>query len=464
MTKNARIEHDTMGTIEVPADKLWGAQTQRSLIHFHFPGETMPLEVVHAQVLVKKASAAVNMALGVLDRKKAQAIVAAADEALAGDLDAHFPLVTWQTGSGTQTNMNVNEVLANRASELMGGKRGKARLVHPNDDVNKGQSSNDTFPTAMHVAAVIALEQQLKPASERLRDTLAKKSKAFMGIVKIGRTHLQDATPLTLGQEFSGYVSQLDHGLKHVDDALPHLCELALGGTAVGTGLNAHPEFAVKVAAELAKLTGLPFMSAPNKFEALASCDAVVHAHGALKTLAASLMKIANDIRWLASGPRCGIGEISLPENEPGSSIMPGKVNPTQSESMTMVCCQVFGNDVAVNLGGASGNFELNVFRPLVIRNFLHSARLLAHACENFDEHCAVGIEPDVQRIEKMMRESLMLVTALNPHIGYEKAAAIAKNAHQKGLTLKESALALGYVTAKQFDEWVKPEKMVGKI
>ena len=457
-----RIEHDTMGNIEVPAEKLWGAQTQRSLHHFHFPGETMPREVVHAQILVKKASAAVNMALGVLDKKKGQAIIKAADEALSGKLDEHFPLVVWQTGSGTQTNMNVNEVLANRASEIMGGERGESRLVHPNDDVNKGQSSNDTFPTAMHVGAVIALEKTLKPAVRRLRATLDKKAKAFMGIVKIGRTHLQDATPLTLGQEFSGYVSQLDHGLKHLEGALPHLCELALGGTAVGTGLNAHPQFAVKVAAELAKLTGLPFVTAPNKFEALASCDGVVHAHGALKTLAASLMKIANDIRWLSCGPRCGIAELSIPENEPGSSIMPGKVNPTQSESMTMVCCQVFGNDVAVNLGGASGNFELNVFRPLVIRNFLHSANLLAHACENFDEHCAVGIEPNAERIEQLMRDSLMLVTALNPHIGYEKAAGIAKNAHKKGLTLKESAIALGHVTSAQFDEWVRPEDMVG--
>jgi len=462
MAKNVRIEHDTMGNIEVPNDKLWGAQTQRSLHHFHFPGETMPLDVVLAQVLVKKASAAVNVALGALDGKKGAAIIKAADEALAGALDDHFPLVVWQTGSGTQTNMNVNEVLANRGSELMGGKRGEARLVHPNDDVNKGQSSNDTFPTAMHVAAVIALEHQLKPAVRKLRATLDKKSKKFMGIVKIGRTHLQDATPLTLGQEFSGYVAQLDHGLKHIDAALPHLCELALGGTAVGTGLNAHPRFAVKVAAELKKLTGLPFVTAPNKFEALASCDGVVHAHGALKTLAASLMKIANDIRWLSSGPRCGIAELSIPENEPGSSIMPGKVNPTQSESLTMVCCQVFGNDVAVNLGGASGNFELNVFRPMVIRNFMHSAKLLAHACENFNEHCAAGIEPNLARIDQLMRGSLMLVTALNPHIGYEKAAAIAKNAHKKGITLKESAVALGHLTAKQFDEWVKPEDMVG--
>ena len=463
MKRRMRMEHDTMGPVAVPADRLWGAQTQRSLHHFRFPGETMPLEVVRAQVLVKKAAALVNMALGVLDPGKGKAIVAAADEALAGRLDEHFPLVTWQTGSGTQTNMNVNEVLANRASEILGGGRGGKRLVHPNDDVNKGQSSNDTFPTAMHVAAVIALERDVKPAVRMLRDTLAKKARAFAKIVKIGRTHLQDATPLTLGQEFSGYVSQLDHGLAHVEAALPHLRELALGGTAVGTGLNTHPAFAQKVAAELARLTKLPFVTAPNKFEALATCDAVVHAHGALKTLAASLMKIANDVRWLASGPRSGIGELILPENEPGSSIMPGKVNPTQCESLTMVCCQVFGNDVAINLGGASGNFELNVFRPLVIRNFLHSARLLARACENFDAHCARGIRPDRRRIGQLVGDSLMLVTALNPRIGYDKAAAIAKKAHRERTTLKEAAVKLGFVTASQFDEWVRPEKMVGK-
>jgi len=463
MAKKVRIERDTMGNIAVPADRLWGAQTQRSLHHFHFPGETMPLEVVRAQVLVKKAAALVNVSLGELDRRKGDAIVQAADEVLGGKFDDHFPLVVWQTGSGTQTNMNVNEVLANRASEILGGERGEKRLVHPNDQVNRGQSSNDTFPTAMHVAAVIALEQDLRPAVTKLRNTLDRKAREFARIVKIGRTHLQDATPLTLGQEFSGYVSQLDHGLAHLKAALPHLYELALGGTAVGTGLNAHPLFAEKVAAEIARLTKLPFVTAPNKFEALASCDGVVHAHGALKTLAASLMKIANDVRWLASGPRSGIGELVIPENEPGSSIMPGKVNPTQSESMTMVCCQVFGNDVAVNLGGASGNFELNVFRPLVIRNFLHSAQLLARACENFDEHCAAGIKPNRARIEQLMRDSLMLVTALNPHIGYEKAAAIAKKAHKDGTTLKAAALKLGYVSAKQFDEWVRPEDMVGK-
>jgi fumarate hydratase class II len=458
------MERDTMGQVAVPVDRLWGAQTQRSLHHFHFPGETMPLEVVRAQVLVKKAAALVNMELGELDRKKGAAIVKAADEALAGRHDDHFPLVVWQTGSGTQTNMNANEVLANRASEILGGSRGEKRLVHPNDDVNRGQSSNDTFPTAMHVAALIALERNLRPAVKRLRGTLDRKAKAFAKIVKIGRTHLQDATPLTLGQEFSGYVSQLDHGLAHLAAATPHLCELALGGTAVGTGLNAHPQFAEKVAAEIARLTKLPFVTAPNKFEALASCDGVVHAHGALKTLAASLMKIANDVRWLASGPRSGIGELTIPENEPGSSIMPGKVNPTQSESMTMACCQVLGNDVAVNIGGASGNFELNVFRPLVIRNFLHSAKLLAHACENFDTHCAVGIRPNRARIEQLMRDSLMLVTALNPHIGYEKSAAIAKKAHKDGTTLKAAALKLGYLSEKQFDAWVRPEKMVGKI
>ena len=463
MGKGLRIEHDTMGGIEVPDDRLWGAQTQRSLHHFHFPGETMPMEVVHAQVLVKKASAAVNVALRVLDAKKGAAIIKAADEALAGKLDAHFPLVVWQTGSGTQTNMNVNEVLANRASELMGGERGEKRLVHPNDDVNKGQSSNDTFPTAMHVAAVIALENKLKPAVARLRATLDRKAKKFNDIVKIGRTHLQDATPLTLGQEFSGYVSQLDHGLKHIEAALPHLHELALGGTAVGTGLNSHPEFAVRVAAELARLTERPFVTAPNKFEALAANDALVHAHGALKTLAASLMKIANDIRWLASGPRCGIGELKLPENEPGSSIMPGKVNPTQSEAMTMLCCQVMGNDVATNMGGAMGNFELNVMKPMIIHNFLQSVRLLADGMTSFNNNCAAGIKANAERIETLMHNSLMLVTALNPHIGYDKAAEIAKRAHREATTLRAAAIASGYVTVEQFDEWVRPEKMVGK-
>jgi fumarate hydratase class II len=457
-----RIEKDTFGNIEVPADKLWGAQTQRSLQNFKISGERMPRLLVHALAQVKRASASVNQALGVLAKEKADAIVAAADEVVGGKHDDEFPLVVWQTGSGTQSNMNMNEVLANRASELMGGERGEGRKVHPNDDVNKGQSSNDVFPTAMSVAAVQAIHHQLIPALKKLRATLAKKSEAFSSIVKIGRTHLQDATPLTLGQEFSGYVAQLDHCLRHIEAALPHLSELALGGTAVGTGLNAHPEFATRVAAELTRLTGLPFVTAPNKFESLAAHDALVHGHGALKTLAASLMKIANDVRWLASGPRCGIGELRIPENEPGSSIMPGKVNPTQSEAMTMLCCQVMGNDVAVNMGGAMGNFELNVFKPLIIHNFLQSARLLADGMVSFNDNCAVGIEADRERIGKLMHESLMLVTALNPHIGYDKAAYIAKKAHKEGTTLKAAAVASGHLTAEQFDQWVKPEDMVG--
>jgi fumarate hydratase class II len=457
-----RIERDTFGNIEVPADKLWGAQTQRSLQNFKISGERMPIALIHALATVKRAAAQVNRDLKVLDATKAEAIITAADEVIAGKHDEEFPLVVWQTGSGTQSNMNMNEVLANRASELLGGVRGEERKIHPNDDVNKGQSSNDVFPTAMHVAAAQAVEKQLKPSIKKLRDTLDQKAKSFAGIVKIGRTHLQDATPLTLGQEFSGYVSQLDHGLTHVDAAQPHLCELALGGTAVGTGLNAHPEFAVRVAQEIARLTGLPFVTAPNKFEALASNDALVHAHGALKTLAASLMKIANDVRWLASGPRCGIGELRIPENEPGSSIMPGKVNPTQSEAMTMLCCQVMGNDVAVNLGGASGNFELNVFKPVIIHNFLQSVRLLADGAVSFNDNCAVGIEADEERIGNLMHNSLMLVTALNPHIGYDKAAAIAKKAHKEGTSLKAAALALGHVSSEDFDRWVRPEDMVG--
>ncbi|MCB1949511.1 class II fumarate hydratase, partial [Nitrosomonas sp.] len=406
----------------------------------------------------------VNHELGLLNAATTAAIIQAADEVIGGQHDDEFPLVIWQTGSGTQTNMNMNEVLANRASELLGGERGMDRKVHPNDDVNKGQSSNDVFPTAMHVAAVQSIHHQLIPAIRLLRDTLAEKAEAFSEIVKIGRTHLQDATPLTLGQEFSGYVAQLDHGLKHVEAVLPHLCELALGGTAVGTGLNAHPEFAVRVAAEISHQTQLPFVTAPNKFEALASNDALVHAHGALKTLAASMMKIANDVRWLASGPRCGIGELKIPENEPGSSIMPGKVNPTQSEAMTMLCCQVMGNDVAINMGGAMGNFELNVMKPLIIHNFLHSVRLLADGIASFNDHCAVGIEANRDRIDLLMHNSLMLVTALNPHIGYDKAAEIAKKAHREGITLKAAALATGYVTATQFDAWVVPQKMVGKM
>jgi fumarate hydratase, class II len=457
-----RTERDTFGNIEVPAERLWGAQTQRSLQNFRISGERMPIALIHALATVKRAAAQVNRDLKVLDTTKADAIIKAADEVIAGKHDEEFPLVVWQTGSGTQSNMNMNEVLANRASELLGGVRGEERKIHPNDDVNEGQSSNDVFPTAMHVAAAQALEKQLKPAIKKLRDTLNQKAEYFAGIVKIGRTHLQDATPLTLGQEFSGYVSQLDHGLVHVGAAQPHLLELALGGTAVGTGLNAHPEFAVRVAEEIARLTGLPFVTAPNKFEALASNDALVHAHGALKTLAASLMKIANDVRWLASGPRCGIGELRIPENEPGSSIMPGKVNPTQSEAMTMLCCQVMGNDVALNLGGASGNFELNVFKPVIIHNFLQSVRLLADGAVSFNDNCAVGIEADEERIDNLMHNSLMLVTALNPYIGYDKAAAIAKKAYKEGTSLKAAALALGYVSSEDFDRWVRPGEMVG--
>jgi fumarate hydratase, class II len=462
MTAN-RIERDTFGPLEVPAARLWGAQTQRSLQHFEISTEKMPPELIRALARVKRAAAAVNRELGELDAAKAGVIIAAADEVIADKWPEEFPLAVWQTGSGTQTNMNMNEVLANRASELLGGARGEGRLVHPNDHVNRGQSSNDVYPTAMHVAAVEGISKQLVPALGALADTLRRKAAEFTDIVKIGRTHLQDATPLTLGQEFSGYVAQLEHGIRHLEAALPHVCELALGGTAVGTGLNAHPEFAVRVATELARLTQLPFVTAPNKFEALATHDALVHAHGALKTVAAALMKIANDVRWLASGPRCGIGEISIPENEPGSSIMPGKVNPTQSEALTMACAQVFGNDVAINFGGASGNFELNVFKPLIIHNFLQSVRLLADGAKSFNDHCAVGIQANRERIGKLLHESLMLVTALNPHIGYDKAAQIAKKAHKESTTLKAAALALGFVTEAQFDAWVKPETMVGK-
>ncbi|MBV8872127.1 MAG: class II fumarate hydratase [Metakosakonia sp.] len=459
-----RSEKDSMGAIDVPADKLWGAQTQRSLEHFRISTEKMPVSLIHALALTKRAAAKVNQDLGLLAAEKAQAIIEAADEVLAGKHPDEFPLAIWQTGSGTQSNMNMNEVLANRASELLGGERGMGRKVHPNDDVNKSQSSNDVFPTAMHVAAVIAVREHLLPQLLVLKKTLNEKAIAFADIVKIGRTHLQDATPLTLGQEISGWVAMLEHNLKHIELSLPHLGELALGGTAVGTGLNTHPEYARRVAEELATFTRQPFITAPNKFEALATCDALVHAHGALKGLAASLMKIANDVRWLASGPRCGIGEISIPENEPGSSIMPGKVNPTQCEAMTMLCCQVLGNDVAVNMGGASGNFELNVFRPMVIHNFLQSVRLLADGMESFNEHCAVGIEPNRERIDQLLNESLMLVTALNTHIGYDKAAEIAKKAHKEGLTLKASALALGYLTEAEFDSWVRPESMVGSM
>lgn len=459
---NMRTEKDTFGPIEVPADRLWGAQTARSLKFFAISEEKIPMAVIHAVATVKKAAATVNERNGSLKKEKADAIRKAADEVLAGRHPLEFPLSVWQTGSGTQSNMNVNEVLANRASELLGGERGEKRLVHPNDDVNKSQSSNDVFPTAMSIAAALALNEQVIPAVKKLRDSFQKKSDAFKSIVKIGRTHLQDATPMTLGQEFSGYVAQLEHSLKHTELSLPHLYELALGGTAVGTGLNAPKGYAEATAKEIAKLTGLPFVTAPNKFEALAANDAIVQAHGALKGLAASLFKIANDIRWLASGPRAGLAEITIPENEPGSSIMPGKVNPTQCEAMTMLCAQVMGNDVAISVGGASGNFELNVYKPLLIHNFLQSVRLLSDGCDSFRQHCVDGIEPNKPRIEENLRKSLMLVTALNPHIGYDKAAQIAKKAHKEGTTLKEAALALGHLTAEQFDAWVKPENMIG--
>ena len=457
-----RVERDTFGPIEVPAHQLWGAQTQRSLLYFRISGEKVPTEMIRALLLVKRAAAKVNAALGVLPPKTAEAIIAAADEALEGRHATEFPLAVWQTGSGTQTNMNVNEVLANRASEIMGGCRGEGRLVHPNDDVNRSQSSNDVFPTAMNVAAAVLTVKALVPALVALRTTLARKSADFASIVKIGRTHLQDATPLTLGQEFSGYVAQLAHAQRHIEAALPHLYELAQGGTAVGTGLNAHPEFGAQVAAAIAAETGLPFVSAPNKFEAMGAADALVSLHGALKMLAVALFKIANDIRWLASGPRSGLGEITLPENEPGSSIMPGKVNPTQCEAVTMLSAQVMGNDVAVNIGGASGNFELNVYRPLIIHNALQSLRLLADGMTSFEAHCVRGIEANRARIADLVDRSLMLVTALAPHIGYDKAAAIAKKAHHEGTTLREAALALGHVSAADFDAWVRPERMVG--
>jgi fumarate hydratase class II len=460
--KKTRTESDTMGPIEVPSDRYWGAQTERSIEHFKIGGERFPREVIRAMGVLKKAAAIVNRDRGALPEDKATAIIRAADEVIAGILDEHFPLVVWQTGSGTQTNMNVNEVISNRAIQMLGGVMGSKKPVHPNDDVNKSQSSNDTFPTAMNIAAVEMLTQRLIPAVQKLRDTLDHKAKEFAGIVKIGRTHLQDAVPMTLGQEISGWVAQLDWCVRHVRESLPHLYELALGGTAVGTGLNAPADFGPRVAAEIAKLTDLPFVTAPNKFEALAAHDALVNSHGAVRTLAAACMKIANDVRWLASGPRSGLGEIRIPENEPGSSIMPGKVNPTQAEAMTMVCAQVFGNDVAITVGGASGNFELNVYKPLIVSNFIRSVRLLADACESFEEHCARGIEPDHGRIQEHVSQSLMLVTALAPRLGYDKAAQIAKKAHKEHTTLKEAALALGYLTEEEFDRDVRPEKMVG--
>ena len=459
-----RIESDSMGSIEVPADKYWGAQTQRSLHHFSIggPTERMPVEVVRAFGILKKACALVNAELGRLPKDKADLIVRAADEVIQGKLDEHFPLYVWQTGSGTQSNMNANEVISNRAIELAGGELGSKKPIHPNDDVNMSQSSNDTFPTAMHIAAAMAVVERLLPEVRELRDSLEEKAQEFADIVKIGRTHLQDAVPLTLGQEFSGYVAQLDGGIQRLEQSLPGLYELAIGGTAVGTGLNAPAEFGEKAATKIAQLTGLPFVSAPNKFAALAAHDAMVFAHGAIRTLAVSLMKIANDIRWLGSGPRSGLGELELPENEPGSSIMPGKVNPTQSEAMTMVCCQVFGNDVAITVAGSQGNFELNVFKPVLIRNFLHSVRILSDVCVTFREFCVEGIRPNRERIAELVGNSLMLVTALTPKIGYDKAAEIAKKAHHEGTTLKEAALSLGYLSEAEYDEAVRPEKMVG--
>ena len=456
-----RLEKDSFGTIEVASEHLWGAQTQRSLAHFAISTERMPDELIHALAMTKAAGASVNRALGLLDPDIAAAIILAANEVSDGNLADEFPLSVWQTGSGTQTNMNLNEVLANRASELLGGQRGNARLVHPNDQVNLGQSSNDIFPTAMHVAAATGVEQKLLPALRQLTATLAQKSTEFTEIIKIGRTHLQDATPLSLGQEFSGYVAQLQHVESRIASSLSSLYPLAVGGTAVGTGLNTHPEFGRRVAAELAERSGLPFTSADNKFAALAAHDGMVAAHGALKTLAVALMKIANDIRWLASGPRSGLGEIGIPENEPGSSIMPGKVNPTQCEALTMLCCQVMGNDVTIGIAGAAGNFELNVFKPVIAHNFLQSVRLLTDGMLSFERHCACGITAHRKRICEQMERSLMLVTALTPHIGYDKSAEIAKLANKEGTTLKQAALKLGYVSADDYDRWVIPADMI---
>ncbi|MBI3551422.1 MAG: class II fumarate hydratase [Elusimicrobia bacterium] len=462
MKGKIRMEKDTMGEVAVASDRYWGAQTERSLHHFQAGAgrDTLPREMIQALGVLKKACALANAELGLLKKDKARLIVKAADAVIGGELDAHFPLVVWQTGSGTQSNMNANEVISNRAIELAGGVMGSKKPIHPNDDVNKSQSSNDTFPTAMHIAAAGSLVHQLRPALLELIKTLRAKEKKYAGVVKIGRTHLMDAVPLTLGQEISGWRQMLENDSARLSLVLPQLYELALGGTAVGTGLNTHPKFAALSAKKIASLTGLPFVSAPNKFEALAGHDALVFAHGALKTLACSMNKIANDVRWLASGPRAGLAEIRIPENEPGSSIMPGKVNPTQSEAVTMICAQVLGNDTALNVGGASGNFELNVFKPLIIHNFLSSAKLLAAGIKGFEEHCVRGLEADGKRIDELMRRSLMLVTALNPHIGYDKAAKIAKLAHKEGTTLKAAALKLKFLTEKQFDAWIKPEEM----
>lgn len=462
-----RIEHDTMGEVKVPADKYWGAQTERSRNNFKIGGERnqMPLEIIKAFAILKKSAAETNQELGVLAKEKSELIAKVCDEILDGKLDDQFPLVVWQTGSGTQSNMNSNEVIANRAHVINGGSLGDdAKVIHPNDDVNKSQSSNDTFPTAMHIAGYKMIVEQTIPKVEKLRDTLKKKSDAFQEVVKIGRTHFMDATPLSLGQEFSGYVSQLNHGLKALTNTLDHLSELALGGTAVGTGMNTPEGYANLVAEKIAKHSGMPMRSAENKFEALAAHDAIVESHGALKQLAVSLMKIGNDVRMLCSGPRSGIGEIIIPENEPGSSIMPGKVNPTQCEALTMVCAQVLGNDVAVSLGGMTGHFELNVFKPMMIFNLLNSARLIGDSCESFNDNCAVGIEPNYPVIKEKLENSLMLVTALNTHIGYENAAKIAKKAHKEGTTLREAAIDLGLVTGEEFSEWVKPEDMIGSL
>mgnify|MGYP001007941041 FL=1 len=461
-----RIEKDTMGEVKVPADKYWGAQTERSRNNFKIGAEaSMPLEVVHGFAYLKKAAAHTNCELGVLSTEKRDLISKVCDEILEGKLDDQFPLVVWQTGSGTQSNMNVNEVVSNRAHVIAGGRLGEGNSsIHPNDDVNKSQSSNDTYPTGMHIAAYKMVVETTIPGVKQLRDTLAKKSVKFMDVVKIGRTHLMDATPLTVGQELSGYVSQLNHGLKALRNTLDHLSEVALGGTAVGTGINTPAGYSDLVAKKIAEFTGHPFRSAENKFEALAAHDALVETHGALKQIAVSLMKIANDVRLLASGPRCGVGELIIPSNEPGSSIMPGKVNPTQAEALTMVCAQVMGNDVAVSVGGSNGHFELNVFKPMMAYNVLMSARLIGDACKSFDEHCAVGIEPNHGRIRQNLDNSLMLVTALNTKIGYEKAAKIAKTAHENGTTLKEEAVNLGYLTAEEFDQWVDPTKMIGSL
>ncbi len=457
-----RIETDTMGEVKVPADKYYGAQTARSLMNFKIGNERFPRELIRAFGILKKAAALTNKELGTLSAEKADLIVKAADEVIEGKLDVNFPLVVWQTGSGTQTNMNANEVISNRAIELAGGVLGSKKPIHPNDDVNKAQSSNDTFPTAMHIAAVEEIHRRLIPMVTKLRDALVSKSEEFKNVIKIGRTHLMDAVPLTLGQEFSGYAQQLTNGLERINNCLPHLSQLALGGTAVGTGLNTHPKFADLATEKISEITGKKFISAPNKFEALAAHDAIVEASGVMKTLAASLMKIANDIRWLGSGPRCGIGEISLPANEPGSSIMPGKVNPTQCEAMTMVCVQVMGNDATINFAGASGNFELNVFKPVMIFNLLQSIRLIADSCESFTDKAITGITPNKDKIEKYLEDSLMLVTALNPHIGYDNSAKVAKKALAENKTLKVAAVELGLLTAEQFDEFVKPEKMIG--